>query len=87
MNKWLFVGAMLALCVSGCSNLTTRYVGGEMVVNLPKGKKLVNATWKDGDLWYLVRDIKIDETPEIIEFIEKSTLGVAEGKVVFKEVK
>ena len=57
-----------------------------MTVKLETGKKLVNATWKDGDnLWYLVRVMRTNEVPETTEFVEKSSYGLNEGKVVFEE--
>ena len=56
-----------------------------MKVELPKGKKILNATWKQNNLWYVTRDARPGETPETVEFIESSNLGVAEGKIIFIE--
>ena len=58
-----------------------------MNVDLPKNTKLVNTTWKDDQLWYLVRPMRENEKPEVSQFVEKSNMEVMEGKVVFKESK
>lgn len=60
--------------------------GGTMTVELTSGTKLVNATWKNSELWYLVRPMKEGEQPETYEFLEKSSFGVMQGRVVFKEI-
>lgn len=78
----LFVG--LSALLGGC-NIATRTFGGEQTIELPPNKKLITATWKDTDFWYLVRPMRADEKPETYEFIESSTLGVAEGKMIIKE--
>lgn len=78
----------LALISFGCSeNINTKGFGGKMTINLPANKKLVNATWKDTELWYLTRAMNSNEFPEVYNFVEKSTYGVWEGEVVFVESK
>lgn len=87
MNKKL---VLVLSCISiivaltGC-NSVTKSLGGTMTVKLEEGKKLVNCTWKDDEFWYLVRDMKENEKAETYEFIEKSNMGVLEGKVIIKE--
>ena len=78
---------LTALLTVGCTqNQRARKFGGTMTVNLPKNTKLVNATWKEGnDLWYLTRTMKEGEQPERLEFIEDSSVGMFNGKVVFVE--
>jgi hypothetical protein len=56
-----------------------------MVIDLPKGEKLIEATWKGEDLWYLTRPMRSNESPEIYIFREDSSFGVMEGTVTFKE--
>jgi hypothetical protein len=74
----------ILVALTGC-NSVTKSLGGTMTVKLEEGKKLVNCTWKDDEFWYLVRDMKDDEKAETYEFIEKSNMGVLEGKVIIKE--
>jgi len=78
--------AITLLCAVGCNeNTRTRAYGGSMTVELPKGKTLVNATWKETELWYLYRDRKEGETPSKTWFKKKSSYGVVEGTVIFEE--
>jgi hypothetical protein len=84
--RW--TGIWLALVV-GCLGCTeqdrAKSFGGTMTVELQPGRKLVNVTWKETDLWYLTRAMRNDEAPETYEFQESSGMGVMEGKVIIKE--
>lgn len=75
---------LFAVLLSSCQ-WGARTFGGTVEVRLPAGKKLVTATWKDADLWYLVRDRRQGEPVETLVFEESSALGIAEGKVIFYE--
>lgn len=76
---WLIAAALL---LAGCTpNESARVYGGTETFSVPTGKKVVNVTWKDTDLWILWRDRRPDEKPEVYEFKEKSTYGVLEGSV------
>ncbi len=72
---------------TGCTeNQRANAFGKTIEINLPAGKKLVNATWKTGNnLWYLTRNAKSDEKPETLEFTENSSVGMLNGKVIFHE--
>lgn len=61
--------------------------GGTATIDLPRGQKLVVVTWKEANLWYLVRPMKADEQAETYEFIEDSNFGMLKGKVIIKEHK
>lgn len=80
------LGAVVVL-LSGCTeNSRAKNWGGTMTIDLPQGKEFVNATWKDSELWYIVKD-KVDDIEETYEMIEDSSFGVMQGKVIFKEHK
>lgn len=82
----LCVVGLVALSMVGCTdNQRAKTFGGTTKIELPKGKKLVNATWKNNNLWYVVRDAKSGETPEVVEFVEASNFGIVEGKIIFIE--
>ena len=50
---------MLSLAFSGCTeNIRAKQFGGSQTINLPASQKLLNVTWKDGDLWVLFRPMK-----------------------------
>lgn len=60
-------------------NYRTRKFGGTIEIQLTKDQKFINATWKENDLWYLYED----STQYI--FQERSSLGLLNGKVIFKK--
>ena len=78
----LLVGLLLLSCTE---KQRAKSFGGDMVIDLPKGEKLIEATWKGEDLWYLTRPMRSNESPEIYIFREDSSFGVMEGTVTFKE--
>lgn len=82
MKYWMIV--FLFLC--GCTdNMMARNYGGVVTVDLPRRTRLVTATWKDNNLWYLVRPKAPNEPVGEYVFVEDSSFGALEGKVVFKE--
>jgi hypothetical protein len=77
---------LLGAGLVGCTaNERARSFGGTLTIDLPAGQTLVNATWKNTELWYLTRPRAKSETAQTYEFVEKSTYGMMEGKVVFRE--
>lgn len=84
MKKYIFV-FLIALILSGCTqNEMARKYGGSMEIQLPPGTKLINATWKEEEIWYLYTE-RGSEKPKNTVFKEKSKFGVIEGHVVFVE--
>ncbi len=72
----------------GCTeNVRSRAYGVTSKVDLPSNMKLVNITWKNADLWYLVRPMREDESEETYYFHESSNFGVFEGNVKLVEHK
>ncbi|AKQ08470.1 hypothetical protein PQE66_gp155 [Bacillus phage PBC2] len=89
MKKFLIgLTAVVGLVgLSGCGQWGAKKFGGNYEVNLPKGEKLVNATWKESNLWYLTRPMTEEDKAETYKFKEDSTFGVMEGTVTIKESK
>lgn len=86
MKKVLGLLLLSAFLLTGCTqNQRAKSFGGTAKVYLPEGKKLVEATWKGEELWYLMRDRREDEKPETYTFKEESSYGVMEGTVIFYE--
>lgn len=82
------VGIITTAMLVGCGqNLMTKTMGGTMTVELEPNTKLVNATWKDANLWYLTKPMDENDEPEVSVFQQKSEFGIFEGKVVFIETK
>jgi hypothetical protein len=78
------------LSMTACDNTIAKKFGGTMTVELEKGQKLVNCSWKSGknegtSLWLLTRARKEGETPDTYKYTEKSTFGVLEGTVTIVE--
>lgn len=78
------IGALIAVLWSG--NFRARNWGGTQEVVLSPGRKLVNATWKGSDVWYLTREAREGEASERWRFSESSTYGLFNGEVVFVEL-
>ena len=86
MKKFILLATMV-LCLTGCQT-TTKNWGGSMTIELPKGQKLEEITWKgDSDLWYLTRPIREDEVAETHTFQQDTEFGVFEGTVTIIETK
>lgn len=82
----IFALILVILCITACdNNAVVRKLGGTMTVDLPCGQKLVNASWKRDDLWYLTRPMNLSEDPSLLTYQEKSLWGQMEGQVIFSE--
>lgn len=85
MKKFILL-VIMVLCLTGCQN-TTKNWGGSMTIELPKGQKLEEITWKDTDLWYLTRPMREDDIAETHTFQQNTEFGVFEGTVTIIETK
>lgn len=84
----VFVLALFLLTSMGCTeNQKARSFGGTAKVDIPKGQKLLNVTWKEDNLWVLTRKMTSQDTPEVYTFYEESSFGVMEGTYVLTERK
>lgn len=76
------------LYIGGCTeNTRAKNFGGQAELNLPKGQKLVNVTWKEDDLWYLTRPMTQTDSAVSYTFHEKSSWGTLEGTYTIHETK
>lgn len=79
---------VMFILLNGCTDQSsTRFFGGTSTIELEKGKKLVNITWKDEDIWVLTKRMNATDVAETYEFKEHSSYGVMEGTVIIKESK
>lgn len=86
MKKFLFV--LLTICLfTSCEQYVSYKLGGNITINLAPGERLIEATWKKSDLWYLVEPMDSDYEPKVKVFKESSLYGVLEGSVTFIETK
>lgn len=83
---FVFLFVVCALLLAGCTEqIRTRQFGGNSFVDLPAGQKLVVATWKESNLWYLTRRMRDGEKPDTLLFGEISAYGIFQGTVTFRE--
>ena len=86
--KKVFLAIFLGVMVTSCTeNERVKAWGGEGTIKLPKGKKLVNVTWKETQIWYLTRNMDSNDVAETYEFHEESSYGVIEGTYKIVETK
>ena len=76
----------MTICLfTSCEQYVSRKLGGDITINLAPGEKLVEATWKESNLWYLTEDAEEGYKPKTYEFCETSNMGFLEGSITFQE--
>lgn len=85
MKKLIFALAILAVMTGCTANQMAKSYGGTATISVPKGQKVVSATWKESNLWYLTRPMRQDEQPETLALRESSSFGMMQGVVVLQE--
>ena len=87
MKKVFLAIGVIAMLGSCTENNRVKNWGGEGTINLPKGRKLVNVTWKNTQVWYLTRPMTSTDVAETYQFHEESSWGVMEGTYSIVETK
>ena len=78
--------ALFALGLTACTdNMMAKGYGGKMELKIPCDTRVVVVTWKNGDLWYLLRKMEKNEEPRKYVFMEDSNWGAMEGQVNIAE--
>ena len=86
--KKLFLAIGVIVMLGYCTeNSRVKQWGGEGTINLPKGRKLVNVTWKETQVWYLTRPMNSTDVAETYQFHEESSWGMVEGTYNIVETK
>ena len=86
--KKLFLAIGVIVMFGSCTeNARVKQWGGEGTINLPQGRKLVNVTWKENQVWYLTRSMNSTDVAETYQFQEESSWGVMEGTYNIVETK
>lgn len=81
------MSVMVLIFASCTENSRVKNWGGEGTINLPKGRKLVNVTWKETQIWYLTRQMDSTDVAETYVFHEESGYGIMEGTYTIIESK
>ena len=89
MKQLIILIALITMFTfTGCTeNQRVKHWGATGKIDLPAGKKLVNITWKEDEVWYLTRQRKAQEDIESYEFSQKSSWGIIEGSYIINETK
>lgn len=78
----------LLMSVTSCTEQKmARKYGGKMNIELPKGEKLMMATWKESNLFYLTEPMDSGYMPKKKVFRESSNFGIWEAEITFIERK
>ena len=77
--------ALLMVATSCTEQKMARSFGGKMKIELPKGEKLMMATWKESNLFYLTEPMDSGYVPKDKVFRESSNFGVWESEITFIE--
>lgn len=86
MKKILIFIALLVVTTISCTeNQKVRNFGGNMTIKLPKGQKIVVATWKDSNLFYMLEPMEDSYIPKTKTFMENSSWGILESTITFVE--
>lgn len=88
MKKTIVLIAVAMMTLVSCTeNSRVKNWGGEGTINLPKGRKLVNVTWKESHIWYLTRPMDSTDVEQTYQFHEESSWGMVEGTFNIVETK
>lgn len=85
MKKILLLATIIVALCSCTANQKARNYGGKMTVELPKGEKLINVTWKETNLFYLTEPMEEEYIPKVKKFRESSDFGIWESEITFVE--
>lgn len=83
----MIVSGIIAIIYGTTKQRIARSLGGTIEVVLDPGEKLMMATWKGSDLFYLTEPMDSTYQPKIKWFREKSSVGILESEVKFVERK
>jgi len=83
----LIVGLFLLFSVSCTENQRAKDWGGTATYVVPQNYKVVNVTWKESDLWILVKPMSKKDSAESYVFFEKSGWGILNGQYTIIESK
>lgn len=77
--------ALLTIATSCTEQHIARRYGGKLKIELPKGEKLMMATWKEANIFYLTEPMDSGYIPKKKVFRESSNFGMWESEITFIE--
>ena len=89
MKKYILALMFSVICLLGTVSCTkqqmARNFGGTVTIKVEPGQRVVMATWKNDDLFYMLEPMPEDYTPTNKRLIESSSFGVLESVIIFEE--
>lgn len=84
--KKLLLTICTILALSACTEQQrARQFGGTTTIKVPKGEKVMMATWKGDHLFYMTEPMDSDYVPTVKTLHESSSWGVLESTTKFIE--
>jgi len=80
MKKFIFLSLVVVALMSCTDNQRARNFGGTETIKLEPNEEFINITWKQDNLWVIVKDKNTGK----FYAREKSSFGVMQGKVVIE---
>lgn len=85
--KKLIILLSFVLLISCTQNQRAKQWGGTSRIELQKGQKLINITFKESNLWVLTKPMTEKDSAETYNFQENSSWGIMVGTVIIIETK
>jgi len=84
--KKLILLFFAVMCLTACTKQErAKHWGSDITLQVDPGYKLVEATWKDDNLWILMEPMEDEYQPKTKVFKESSSFGIMEGSITFVE--
>ena len=77
--------AILLLVASCTKQSRVRNFGGTEIIKVKPGYRVIMATWKSDDLFYMIEPMADGYEPCEKRLVESSSFGVWESEIIFKE--
>lgn len=87
MKKIITILMLLAVLAACTDKRMARRWGSAYRIELPKGKHLLEVTWKEDNLWMLTCPMDSGHKPKTYKFSEDSSWGLYEGEITIVESK
>ena len=88
MKKTILLMSTLLLLMASCTKQSrVRNFGGTEIIKVKPGYRVMMATWKHDDLFYMIEPMPEGYEPSEKHLIESSSFGVWESEIIFEESK
>ncbi|MCH5241780.1 MAG: hypothetical protein J1F67_05080 [Muribaculaceae bacterium] len=86
MKKKLFLIAAILLTMASCTKQSrVRNFGGTETIQVKPGYRVMMATWKDSNLFYMIEPMPENYEPTEKYLVESSSYGIWESEIIFIE--